>query len=443
MKKICAVRYGMWVTFFALIPFIVLAQSEEVLTLDEAVRLALENNKTLQISFKKVEAADVRRDELNTMRLPLLRFQGGYTRLSDVDPFAVQPPGFPTQIIISPIVLNTYSTKLSLQQALFTGFRMENTVSAASHLAEASQHEYANDRSSVVYATKAAYWNLFKAMEVKRVVSENVEQVKAHLRDVQNFIKQGLATQSDVLKVQVQLSNSRLLEIDADNSVKIATMALNNLIGRQLELEVRPASTPESDSDIVPQQEQMIRQAMANRSDLMAMQSRLRAGGASVEAARGAWYPEIYLTGNYYYARPNPRVLPTKDEFKDTWDVGIGISLDVWNWTATSKRIAQAQALLAQTQFALEQLTDGITLEVTQNYLEVLKAREKLAVAAQAVEHAEENFRITKAKFAAGLATNTDFLDSEVELLQAKTNHIVVRIDCEIAKAKLSRSIGE
>lgn len=444
-----------WFVFLVLlIPLITFGQQpylqQDSLTVDAAVQLALENNKALHSSWRKVEAADARLGELNASRLPSLKLQGAYVRLSDIDPFTVQVPPTLTPVTLSPVVLNTYSLKLTLQQPLFTGFRLDNSVSAAEYSANAAQHDYSKDKAELTYSTKAAYWNLFKAIEVKRVVRENVEQTKAHLADVKHLMEQGLATRNDLLKVEVQLSSSQLLEIDAVNGVKIAMMTLDNLMGLPLETEIQlvanvagitfPLEPKSNDSASLTQ---LVQKALPSRSEIKAMESRLLASEATVRAARGGWYPQIYLIGNYYYARPNLRILPTKDEFKNTWDVGVSASFDIWNWRTTTHQTTQAEAALAETQDALAQLRDGIALEVTQNYLEVTKAKEKILVASRGVEQAEESYRITKAKFAAGLATNTDLLDGEVALLQAKTNNVTAIVDYELAKERLTKSVGE
>ncbi len=88
-------------------------------------------------------------------------------------------------------------------------------------------------------------------------------------------------------------------------------------------------------------------------------------------------------------------------------------------------------------------IKDGVTLEVTQNYLNLKKSEERMTVSEQNVGQAEENYRVTDDKFKNGLALNSDLLDAEVALLQAKTNYIQSIVDYELAQAQLKKSIGE
>ena len=173
------------------------------------------------------------------------------------------------------------------------------------------------------------------------------------------------------------------------------------------------------------------------------MDYRVQASEKGITAAKSDWFPQIYLVGDYNYARPNPRILPTQDKFNGTWDVSISMSLNLWNWGATIDKTDQAKAQFEQAKDSYKIIKDRVTLEVTQNFLNVQKSKEKMTVAEQSVSQAEENYRITDEKFKNGLALNSDLLDAEVALLRAKTNYIQSIVDYELAQAQLKKSIGE
>jgi outer membrane protein len=274
------------------------------------------------------------------------------------------------------------------------------------------------------------------------VIDENVEQVKAHLEDIRNLLAQGLAMKNDMLKVEVQLSNVQLLQIDAKNAVRLAMVSLNSLIGLPLDAEIQLKSRIELEERQFAELNVVVQKAFENRPEVKATEYRVKASEAGVTLARSGWYPQIFLTGNYYYARPNSRILPAEDRFKETWDVGVGVSLDFWNWKTTVHQTTQAEAQLSQARDALGQIKDAITLEVTQNYLNCLQAKERIAVAEQGVKQAEENYRTTSERFKSGLALNSDLLDAEVSLLQAKTNYTQSRVDYVLAQARLQKVVG-
>ncbi|MBI3788385.1 MAG: TolC family protein [Ignavibacteriales bacterium] len=187
----------------------------------------------------------------------------------------------------------------------------------------------------------------------------------------------------------------------------------------------------------------MLTAAFTQRPDIQGMEWRVKASDAGVTAAKGGWLPQIFLTGNYYYSRPNQRIFPAKDEFKDTWDVGVSLQFDIWNNLTTLHQTTAAKAQYEQTKDALAVLKDGVTLEVTQSYLNFKQSKQKIELSRLGVEQANENYRVTSEKFKSGLTTNSELLDAEVALLQSKLQLTQALVDYELAQARLEKAIGE
>jgi outer membrane protein TolC len=431
------------------------AQQKQTLTIEQAIQIGMENSKTLRTSQYKVQAADAKASETNTLGLPSLKFSGTYTRLSPVPalvfPFPVgallnsdNSISFVTQNYpLTSDIVNNYGLKATLQQPLFTGGKISGAIDAAEYAAQATQEDHKKDQADVLYNIKAAYWNLYRANEFKRFVDENVDQIKSHAVDAENLFKQGMLTKNDVMKVRVQLSDALVRQIDAKNNVQLAMYMLNNTLGLPLQTEIELASTINIiDRDWAPA-DQLITSAFEKRPEMLGMNARVKASEAGLTSARGGWWPQIYLVGNYDYNRPNQRYFPATDDFKDSWDVSVAVSFDLWNWNQTGHQTTQAQAQLAQAQEGLSMTKDGITLEVTQSYLNIQKAKERKIVSEQGVNQAEENYRMTDGVYKQGLAANSELLDAEVALLQAKLNLTQSLVDYELAIAQLSKAIGE
>ena len=419
------------------------AQQRLQLSLEESVRLSFDKSKSLHASMMKVQYADAKAGEASTVLLPSVKFNGGYTKLSDIPAAQVSLPFLPAPITLSPSIVDSYSARVTVQQALFTGFKLQRSVDIADYTSQATQKEFDRDKSDLTFGVKNAYWNLAKAIELQKVVDENVGQVKAHLKDVQSWQAQGMITNNEVLKVQVQLSDVQLRQIDARNNVELARIGLNNIIGLPLDTEVQLTTNLLHEHTVFGALPSLISQAHDRRSEIKSMEYRVQASDAAVSLAQSGWWPQLYLVGNYLTARPNQRIFPSQDVFKDTWDVGVSVSLDLWNWGTTVRQTDQARAQLEQTKDGLGQLRDAVTLEVTRDFLNLGRARERISVAEQGVRQAEENYRVTSGKFKQGLALNSDLLDAEVALLQAKTNYTQAVADYELAEASLERSIGE
>lgn len=440
MKPQFAVLMGL--IFLASVPPLT-AQERASLTIDDAIQIGLQKSKGLHSSLMAVEYARAKSAEANARLFPMVQLVGAYTRLSDVPPAQVSLPVLAQPVTLSPSVMNNYSVKVTVQQPLFTGFRLQSNADLAEHTTEATEKDYDKARADLILDIRRAYWNLSQAIGLQSVVDENVERMQEHLRYVESLQRAGMVTPNEVLKVEVQLSESKLRQIDMRNNVQLARMSLNNLLGVSLHTEIEPATRVTHGQGKDEALSGLVQQAMERRPELKSMESRVKAASAAVSIARSTWFPQIYLTGNFYSSRPNQRLFPAQDVFKDTWDVGIAVSFDVWNWGTTVHQTDQARANLSRMDDGLAQLKDDIAMDVTSNYLTLLRAQERIAVADNGVAQAEENCRVLDARFKQGLSVIADVLDAEVALLQAKTSYTQSLVDFELAQAGLAHAIGE
>ncbi len=422
-----------------------LAQEQRTLTLEQSLQIGLQNSRQLHASLMKTRLAEAQAKEVGASRFASLNFGATYTRLSSVPPFEISfPPLIPKPITISPTVLDNYNLKLSLQQPLFTGFKLQSSYDAAKLNAAASNMDYSQAEQDLFLNIKNAYWSLFKVLQMQNVIEDEIHTVKAHLEDVQNFYKQGLATKNDVLKIQVQLSQAELQKIDANNNVKLAMLSLNNVLGLPLDTKITLADSV-SMNDLTTENksvDELVNEAMKNRPELKAMNLRIDASSMQITAAKGDWFPQLFVAGEYDYSKPNQRLVPTQDKFYGTWNVNVGVTYDLWNWGATVDRTEQAEANYEQAKDNSKLLKDAVTLDVNQSYLNLEKSHQKVTVSKENVKQAEENYRITDERFKQGLTLNSELLDAEVALTQAKTDYVQSLVDYELSVAKMDRALG-
>lgn len=419
----------------------VFSQENVQLTLDEAIRLGLENSHQLNSAKMNVKYREANYGEVKTQMLPTLQFYAGYTRLSEITPYTFSGPF--GSIDIAPNITNNYTMKLSLVQPLFTGYRLSSSSDIAENYFFASKENFTKEQQDLILKIKTAYWNVFKAKKINKVIDENILQTQAHLNDVKSMFDRGMATNNELLKVEVQLAEAKLKQMDAQNSVKLAKLALNSILGLPLTNPVEIFE--EININLIPEIDlnEQLEKAYQKRPELKAMDYNIKSGEKAIDLANSGWFPQIYLNGNYYYSNPNQRFFPQQEKFKGSWDVNITLSYDLWNWNRTGYKSTQAEVQLEQSKDNYNIIKDAITLEVNQNYLNVLQAKEKLSVSEFSVKQAEENYRVTKELFAQGLTINSELLDAEVALLQAKTNYVQTIVDYELAKTSLEKSVGD
>lgn len=431
------------IILLSLIMISALYPQAQKLTLQESIELGLKNSKDLRISQSKLKSSDEKVSEVNSMFLPQLKLMANYTRLSDnVPPFEVTTPFSPMPIKISDPVLDNYNVRLSLQQPLFTGFKLLSSKKAAGYNFNAAESDYSKEMNEAALNIHNAFWNYYRAEEVRNLLEKSLVQIENHLKDTKNFLENGLVTQNDYLKLQVQYSNTKLQLIEAENNLEVARAVFNKALGLPLELKTIISVDELKAQSAEHNLEDLVKEAKQNRDEIESLAFRLKAAEANINAARSGWFPSIYLTGNYYYSNPNARFQPLADQWNDAWDVGVTLSWDIWDWGLTSSRTTQAEELSVQTQASLEKLNDNIEVEVYQSYLNLIKSQEKVDVSKLSLEQSSENYRITSEKYNEQLATSTDLIDAEVSELQAATNLTTSLIEYNLAKVKLEKAVG-
>jgi len=418
---------------------LVFPQEKRVLSLKETITLGLQNSRELKVTRLSLDSAQLKVDEQLLNRTPSLMLSGSYTRLSSIDPYSLATP-FGT-FNLTENILDSYAMKLSLTQPIFTGFRLNALHSAAIIGVEATKKRIDGDARNFALKVEEQYWQLFKAKQMKEMLEENIKQIKSHLRDVNNFYQQGMATRNDVMKVEVQLSEIELQLIEATNGIKIANSYLNSLIGLPLDQEISLLDQPMVSDYSVTTLEELITEAQQNRNEVGMVNDMLRAGEEYTAAASSGFYPQVFAVANYNYSNPNQRYFPTTAEFKGSWDVSIAAQMEL-NFFKSQNTREQAEIEIRKAEESKLMLLDGIALEVKQNYLNLLKAKDKLKASERQVEQSTENLRITNEQFKKGLTGNSEVLDAETMDIMAKTNKIQSVVDLMLAQAKLERALG-
>ena len=425
------------------------AIAQPLITLEEAVALALDNSPSIVVQSAAADEAAATARERRAGRLPSLTGSGSYQRLSsNVPDFSITFPALPGSpgggepLTLFPAILNRYNLQVSLQQQLFAGHAVSSAIETARYQAEAARAGVEAEEQAIVVRVHEAYWGLAQAQSAVAATASAVAAAEAHLDDVTRLREQGMATQADVLVVRARLAEIALHGIEAENAVKSARMALNSVLGRPLDRPIEAAALPDVSG---PERgsETLVTRALNERAEVRAAQSGVRAAREALRGASAGRYPRVYLTANYRYARPNPFIVPPEDAFTGTWDAGIAASIDLWQWGRNSAREEQAEARIRQAQAHLDRVERGVSLEVERRLLDVTESLEMVVAAEQLVESAAEALRSMRDQFENGLVLSTALLDAEQVHLNAELTHQRALAAHAVARIRFAAASGE
>lgn len=423
--------------------------AQEQINLDQCIEIALRNNPALRIKATDLRIAGEETGQSGKDFLPSLGFSGSYRRQSTVPQIefpAISSPfgGAPISLFPSNGLqlgsLDTYDFKLTVQQPLFTGFRLKNRKHAAEAQEKGKQHDLARAKSELIFNVEKAYANVLKAQKLLKIAKTGSEQVDAHLQDVQNYVAQGMARKAELLAAKVKAAEAELAVVRAENGVRLAVAALENILGSDLKNNTNFADV---DLAVSPQAEieTSVQLALNNREEIKSLNLSLQAANTAVKIVRGSRLPAMSAFASYGYGRPGLNFI--KNEWMDYWIVGVGVNWELWNWGKTKSKIEQAKLTTNSVVDALQQARRAIKLQVTQACLSLQEAKKRMQLSAEIEKQAAESFRVTEENYKQGQATNAEYLDAQLELTRARLQKAEAEIDYFIGYANWKRAVGK
>jgi len=425
------------------------AQANRSLTLDEAIDLGVQNSKQLRISQAKIDAATASLKQAKDRRLPDVSASGSYLRVSKPTIALLYSSnssnsgggsgsgGDEGSSSPMPKVDQAMYVMANAGLPLFDGFKTRYAIESAKYLEQAAKLDAETDRQAVIQNVIGAYTNLYKANASVELVKENLRQTHQRTMDFTNMEKNGLLARNDLLKAQLQESNIQLALLDAESSLKTANINMDLLLGlpeeTQLSLDTNGFKPKQEIQGLAYWEEA----AFSNRNDAKSLDLRTKAADANIKSARGGYYPTLKLSGGYVALN-----IPNFVRVTDAWNGGVGLSYSLSSLWKTPAAITAAKAQLHEAEASRDLLADNIRLEVNKAYEDYVLSLKKIDVYAEAVEQANENYRIVKNKHENSLATTTDLLDANVDQLMAKLNHAYSKADAEVAYNRLLQVTG-
>jgi len=420
------------------------AQQVRALSLNEAVSLSISNNKSLKQSQYALEGAKAGVQEARERRLPDVKVSGSYMRLNTpsisgnlLQMMAGESGGQGSEagsIKVNQVAFGMANASLPL----FSGNRINNGIKAAAYLEKAAAYDVEHQSDLVIDNTIEAYYNLYKAQAYLKLVAENNRTALNRVKDFANLEKNGVIPRNDLLNVQLQQKNMELAILDAENNMKIANYNFDLMLGldESTTLEVEGLNGAQN-KQLAPIEE-YINNALSERSDVRALDSRLNATQVNTKITKGAYLPSVALTGGYVAADVHNMLTVT-----NAMNVGVGLSYNIADLYKTGAKVKQARAQESEMQMAKSNLLDGVKMEIHKAYQDFRESNQKVNVLKTAVELADENYKIVKNKYDNSLATATELLDADANKLQAAVNYEFSMIDNLIAYNKLLRASGQ
>ena len=416
------------------------AQSQPLLTLEEAIATGLKDNYSIQILRNQEKMAQNNKGNGTAGFLPTLNFTGGYNKInSDQE----------VDLPLSKINTDTdrLDADLTLNWTIFDGFKMFYDRSKFNAQADFTKYQVRDQIENTIVSISQAYYYTVLQDQLYRITQEikNISETRLEREKIRNEI--GGASRTDYYNAQVSYNTDQSDLYNQELELQIAKKQLNILLGRDPNTEFMV-----TDEIIIPELtmafDEIVNIMQDRNSSLKAAQFNKIYADNNVKSVHSPFIPRLSLYANYGYTdlmhNSDAGTYADSDITTKTNETQIGLNLSFNLFNGGRDRINLSNAKYEANNSALE-LRDtknrlqGEALEIYNTFNQQMKIA---ALEEQNVETAEMNLALQQERNELGVATSLEFRDAQVNFARAKTALFIARYQARISRLELEQITG-
>lgn len=467
-------------------------KAQTTLTLQECIRMALEQSKEIQIKQEEVKIAEHTKSEAFTAYLPKIDAMASYLHLSDKvyllshdkflpigtvmedGSFGFRPDqvagttlpngqwvpidenGVPFDPKQNPEKIqwkdyttiprdelavdarNTFIGAVSLIQPIYMGGKIRNINKMAEIGVDIAKQQEILEKTEIVYNVESAYWLVVSLISKVQTVEEYQKLLIKLESDISELEKEGMAVKSDVLKVRVKLNEVNMNLTKAQNGLSLSKMQLCQYIGMPLDTDINLVS--ESTESITLTYTD-INNVWDNRMEIKSLEKLIELSDKKEKLAYSGLLPQIGFMANYMVSNPN-FFNGFEKEFSGSWNVGVTMKVPIVHWGEHRKKVKSAKSESRISQLKLEDTKEKIELQYNQANFKISESDKKLLAANSNMEEAEENLKYARLAFEEGLVSVTEVLEAQTAWYQASSEKEDAEIESRLNKVYMKKVNG-
>jgi outer membrane protein len=397
------------------------------LTLDQAVKIALEKNPERKEALADTKAAAANVGEARSSLLPHILFSE--TATDGNDPVYVfgsklrqrrfAAGDFALNVLNTPTPYGNFATRFGGTWTLFDSFGSWHAVDRAERAKDAAGYELERADQEVVFHVVDAYYGVLLAIKRLEVAEQSLRTAQAILDRAKDRYESGIVVQSDYLSAQVRFATRKQELIAAQDNLSVARAQLSAAMGVPISDEFDPTEALDEKQLPAPSLNDLEKQAMERRPDLSCIRSQEAAQQQSVSMAKSAFGPRVNAYAGW--EADNPTLFAGGGG--NNWTAGIEVQFDLFRGGAKRAELSHERAMEERVSAAKQAATDAIRLEVRRAYYDLDVARQQVDVARAMIAEANESLRINQVRYDSGLSTITDLLAAEEAARRSQTDY--------------------
>jgi len=403
-----------------------LVQDVQPLTLNDAIRIGLQNSFGIRIAESNLRKTGEQIREAEGSLWPKLTLGATYTRFDK----ATVSDG----IVFSPI--DSKQAQLVLSAPIDLAGNLGQAVRAAEATKRARQADIVTEANNLKERIRAAFYQVLQAEALVQVNSEAVKNNEERLQVARSKFENGAVPKVEVLRAETTLRQSESDLVTAKNRMELAKSSLNNTIGRDIRTSFDAVEVNQL-TQVAATSGELIEVAWKNRPELISAESQIEALKLAKQIAGRGLQPSLNVSLTY-----SRTIDPGFGQRESSGTGVLAFSWPLWDKGVTRARVAQAEEDVRQAQVRVDQLKLGISLEVDQAVTNLRNAQARLTVVEKQVELAKETYRLAKLRSDEGEGIQLEVTDAQTELTRAQTGLVTARYDYLTAYSELLRALG-
>jgi len=415
----------------------------EVLSLDQAINIALQNNRSLKNARLNVEKSEDEIKSIRTSRFPSTHL---YALVSQdmvkhetnlTSPFTGVFPGIGPFFSLSTPRRPTAVIAAQVLQPISQQYRIGLAINAGKLARNEEQQKLRSEEQSLVNNVKKTYYGILQSESALESVRDEVKSYRELDRVTGEFVLQQVVLKSDHLQVQTRLAKAEYEAVDLTNRVSTQKEQLNKLLGRDVltDFSVGPiAEATVIEYGISASR----RRALEQRPELREARLKIEQAKLDKRLKKSEYIPDVSVGFTSLSLRNFDEVVP-----KNVASVGMVMSWEPFDWGRKKRQLAEKSKAIEQAENSLKETEDQILIEVGDKFRRLQQTQQALRVARLNQDAEREALRVTQGRYKFEAALLTEVLQSQARLADANNQYQQALLSFWTAKAELEKALGQ
>jgi outer membrane protein TolC len=423
------------------------AQEKAPLELDlaTALKIAHDNNPTIKIAEIEIQRVDYSKKEAIGGLLPTLNAVGQYTDnvMKQVmfmpESFAAIMGGAKYMEIGSK---NAYVGSISSQLPIIN-FTLWQSIQNKQNDMNLILEKCRSSKIDMTKQVKDAYYAVLFAQSSLKVLEQSYANALETLKNVENSYKQGVVSEYDFIRAQVNVNNLNPTISNARNGLDLAIMQLKMILSLPSDQKLSFKENLESFNDNISFLNNFdLNNVLTGNSDLKIMDYNIKGLENSLKLVNTQHLPMLSATGSYLYQTQAEDFKMSKYNWVGSASVGLQLTVPIFSGMTKVNQAKQLELSIKELQLSREYTKEGINLQVQSAINSMNTAKEQLIVNKDAIKQAQRGYEIAKVRYQVGSGTILELNDSELSLTQSNLNYQQSLYKFLTAQSNLEKVMG-